>query len=82
MGVSSPFVRGGRKISSECRVVLVRLHRLLSAAPALLLVLSVPADGSVGESPSPWLPEIHAETFQSEFGPADGGQENEQDGRH
>jgi len=52
------------------------------SAPALLLVLSVPADGSVGESPSPWLPEIHAETFQSEFGPADGGQENEQDGRH
>jgi hypothetical protein len=33
------------------------------AAPALLLVLGIPADGSVGESSSPWTPEIHAETF-------------------
>jgi proteasome lid subunit RPN8/RPN11 len=33
------------------------------SAPALLLVLGVPADGSVGDPASPWLPEIHAETF-------------------
>ena len=33
------------------------------SAPALLLVLGVPADGSAGEPASPWLPEIHAETF-------------------
>jgi proteasome lid subunit RPN8/RPN11 len=33
------------------------------ATPALLLVLGIPADGSVGQPPSPWAPEIHAETF-------------------
>ena len=39
------------------------------AAPALLLVLSVPeggaaGGGAAGGSPSPWLPDIHAQTFQ------------------
>ncbi len=34
-------------------------------APALLLVLGIPGDGSVGEPSSPWAPEIHAETFVS-----------------
>ena len=34
-------------------------------APALLLVLGIPEDGSVGEPSSPWAPEIHAETFVS-----------------
>lgn len=33
------------------------------SAPALLLVLGIPKDGSVGEPGSPWRPEIHAETF-------------------
>jgi proteasome lid subunit RPN8/RPN11 len=33
------------------------------ASPALLVVLGLPADGSVGEPSSPWTPEIHAETF-------------------
>lgn len=33
------------------------------AAPALLLVLGIPEDGSVGEPPAPWAPQIHAETF-------------------
>jgi proteasome lid subunit RPN8/RPN11 len=32
-------------------------------APALLLVLGLPEDGSTGEPTSPRLPEIHAETF-------------------
>jgi integrative and conjugative element protein (TIGR02256 family) len=32
------------------------------SAPALLLVLGVPEDGSVGDPASPWLPEIHVET--------------------
>jgi hypothetical protein len=32
-------------------------------APALLLVLGIPEDGSVGEPSSPWAPEVHAETF-------------------
>ena len=31
--------------------------------PALLLVLGIPGDGSVGDPSSPWTPEIHAETF-------------------
>lgn len=34
-------------------------------APALLLILGIPGDGSVGEPSSPWAPEIHAETFVS-----------------
>jgi ThiF family/Prokaryotic E2 family A/Prokaryotic homologs of the JAB domain len=33
------------------------------SAPALLLILGLPEDGSTGEPASPWLPEIHAETF-------------------
>ena len=33
------------------------------STPVLLLELTVPEDRSVGESGSPWLPEIHAETF-------------------
>lgn len=33
------------------------------AAPALLLVLGIPENGSVGEPPAPWEPQIHAETF-------------------
>ncbi len=33
------------------------------AAPALLLVLGLPQDGSTGESTSLWAPEIHAETY-------------------
>jgi integrative and conjugative element protein (TIGR02256 family) len=33
------------------------------AAPALLLVLGIPGDGSVGEPGEPWAPAIHAETF-------------------
>jgi proteasome lid subunit RPN8/RPN11 len=33
------------------------------SAPALLLVLGLPDDGSASEPPSPWAPEIHAETF-------------------
>ena len=33
------------------------------SAQALLLVLSVPEDGSVGEPTSRWVPEVHAETF-------------------
>lgn len=32
-------------------------------APALLLVLGVPEDGAACEPMSPWVPEIHAETF-------------------
>ena len=32
------------------------------SAPALLLVLGLPEDGSTGEPTSPWAPEIHAET--------------------
>jgi len=32
-------------------------------APALLVVLGVAEDGSTREPTSPWLPEIHAETF-------------------
>jgi proteasome lid subunit RPN8/RPN11 len=34
-----------------------------STTPALLLVLGIPGDGSVGDPSSPWTPEIHAETF-------------------
>jgi proteasome lid subunit RPN8/RPN11 len=41
---------------------------------ALLLVLGVPEDGSVGEPASPWLPEIHAETFTTGPEPTDNGQ--------
>lgn len=33
------------------------------STPALLLVLGLPDDGSASEPPSPWSPEIHAETF-------------------
>jgi proteasome lid subunit RPN8/RPN11 len=33
------------------------------SAPALLLELTVADDRSVGESGSPWLPQVHAETF-------------------
>jgi proteasome lid subunit RPN8/RPN11 len=33
------------------------------SAPALLLILDVPEDGSAGEPASPWMPKIHAETF-------------------
>ncbi len=33
------------------------------SAPALLLVLGLPEDGSTGEPTSPWAPEIHAETY-------------------
>ena len=33
------------------------------SAMMLLLVLGVPEDGSVGEPPSPWTPDIHAEVF-------------------
>jgi integrative and conjugative element protein (TIGR02256 family) len=33
------------------------------SGPALLLVLGIPGDGSVGEPASPWAPEIHTETF-------------------
>ena len=33
------------------------------SAPALLLIVGVPRDGSVGDPMSPWEPEIHAETF-------------------
>ena len=33
------------------------------SAPALLLILGVPPDGSVSEPRSPWITEIHAETF-------------------
>lgn len=33
------------------------------SAPALLLVLPVPDDASVGEPTSSWKPELHAETF-------------------
>jgi proteasome lid subunit RPN8/RPN11 len=33
------------------------------SARALLLVLGVPGDGSTCEPTSPWVPEIHAETF-------------------
>jgi proteasome lid subunit RPN8/RPN11 len=33
------------------------------SAPALLLIVGVPQDGSVGDPASPWEPEIHAETF-------------------
>lgn len=34
-----------------------------SSAPALLLVLGLPEDGSTGEPTSPWTPEIHAKTY-------------------
>jgi integrative and conjugative element protein (TIGR02256 family) len=33
------------------------------ATPALLLVLGIPGDRSVGEPGAPWAPAIHAETF-------------------
>lgn len=33
------------------------------STPALLLVLGIPGDGSVGDPSSLWTPEIHAETF-------------------
>ena len=33
------------------------------SAPALLLILGVPEDGSTCDPTSPWVPEIHAETF-------------------
>jgi hypothetical protein len=36
-----------------------------SSAPALLLVLGLPQDGSTGEPASRWEPEIHAETFSA-----------------
>jgi hypothetical protein len=44
------------------------------SAPALLLGLTVPEDRSIGESGSPWLPEIHAETFAIGSGIAHSGQ--------
>jgi len=40
------------------------------SAPALLLELTVPEDRSVGESGSPWLPQVHAETFAAGPDPA------------
>jgi hypothetical protein len=43
-------------------------------APALLLELTVAEDRSVGESGSPWLPRVHAETFASGTDLADDGQ--------
>lgn len=36
------------------------------SAPALLLIVGVPQDGSVGDPTSPWAPEIHGETFTAD----------------
>ena len=44
------------------------------SARALLLELTVAEDRSVGESGSPWLPQVHAETFATGPDPADTGQ--------
>jgi len=41
------------------------------SAPALLLIVGVPPDGSVGDPTSPWEPEIHAETFVADPPDAD-----------
>jgi proteasome lid subunit RPN8/RPN11 len=45
------------------------------SAPALLLILDVPDEGSTGD-PTPWRPKIHAETFATWSGP-DGGAASE-----
>jgi hypothetical protein len=36
------------------------------SAPALLLIVGLPEDGSTGEPGSPWTPEIHAEAYAAD----------------